>query len=131
MKKYITIFLIIFIHTSCISINTEDADKAFKLWTQIPLDNNEVKAIKGRYWRSAHFTLEYEAYLKLIVSDSWWNELISFNELHIDTSEWILPDNLPNWFIPDTSYQKFSSDSNLNLKVWLEGDTIFIYDQQL
>lgn len=131
MKKYITIFLIIFIHTSCISINTEDADKAFKLWTQIPLDNNEVKAIKGRYWRSAHFTLEYEAYLKLIVSDSWRNELISFNELHIDTSEWILPDNLPNWFILDTSYQKFSSDSNLNLKVWLEGDTIFIYDQQL
>lgn len=131
MERYIVLLFIIFIYSSCISVNTEDADKAFRLWTQIPLDNGEVKAIKGRYWRSAHLTLEYEACLKLIASESWLNELISSNGLHIDTSEWIMPDNLPNWFIPDTSYQKFSSDLNWNLDVWQKGDTLFIYDLQL
>lgn len=131
---HILLITIILISLSgCIQTHTDNPEKALRYWTQIPLSNSEVKAVRGQYWRSAHFTLEYEAYLQLVVSKEWRDELIRSNNLQIDTTIWYCPKDVPNWFYPPKSFIKYQSPNNSQLKFWMQqnGDTVYIYDLQL
>ncbi|MDR0824401.1 MAG: hypothetical protein LBN74_04860, partial [Prevotella sp.] len=116
MKKSIFVFIIsILLFSGCFQINTENPDKAFEYWTQIPLPNSEIEAIKGKYWKSAHFTLEYEAFLKLKASKIWRNELININALIADTTAWNAPENAPDWFCPPSDFVKYTSQQGQQL----------------
>lgn len=131
MIKYLISLLVVLVLSSCVPINTEDANEAFRYWTQVPLNNSEVKALEGKYWRSAHLTLEYEACLKIMATKAWQEELIKLNKLEVDSSKWTISDKLPKWFTPNSNYERWSSKLSPELKVWQQGDTLFIYDRQL
>lgn len=128
----LVLFLLLFL-TGCFQIHTEDPDKAFRYWTQIPLSNEEVTVIKGKYRQSGHMTLEYEAYLKMKASEAWKESLIKLNKMTIDSIEWYRPKDVPFWFFPPNDYVKYKSKINNQLFLWeqQDGDTIYIYDFQL
>jgi len=60
--KRTTIFILPILLTSC-SIKTKNAEEAYKHWsgTEPP---KGIKLIKGEYYQSPHFSLEYELFLK-------------------------------------------------------------------
>lgn len=132
-KQFLILLLILIILSGCLDINTNDPEKAFRYWTHIPLPNSEVKALKGRYWQSNHFTLEYEVYLQLVASDEWREELIRFNDLVVDTTSWYCPKDVPNWFFPSDTLIQYQSRYNSLFRLWMRhnGDTVYIYDLQL
>ena len=125
--------MILIFLSGCSQVHTDNPEKAFRYWTRIPLPNSEVKVLKGKYWQSGHFTLEYEAYLQLVTSKEWRNELIRLNNLTIDTTEWYCPKDVPNWFSPPDPFIQYQSPHNFQSRFWLqqEGDTVYIYDLQL
>lgn len=116
-------------------INIDDPNKAFMYWTKIPLENTDVQPIKGKYWQSIHFTLEYEAYLLLKASKAWTDQLIEFNKLEIIEEKInVSSNNTPDWFKPSSDYKLYKEKDNLsNLYLWkhTSSDTIYIYDQIL
>ncbi|SBV91296.1 hypothetical protein [uncultured Dysgonomonas sp.] len=135
MKKlYVSLIILLFILlTGCFQINTENPEKAFRYWTHIPLPNSEVEVLNGKYWQSGHLTLEYEAYLQLVASRDWCDELIRLNNLTMDTSEWYCPKDVPSWFFPPDTFIQYKSPHNPQFRFWMQqkGDTVYIYDLQL
>lgn len=134
MKKIILSSLIcLFIISGCSQINTDNPDKAFRYWTQIPLENDQVTVYKGKYWQSSHYSLEYEAYFIMTTTKEWKEELIKLNEMQLDSTEWLCPKDVPQWFSPPGNYIQYSSKRNYYLRMWeqVEGDTIYIYDFQV
>lgn len=133
-KTYIFVLIVFLIFlTGCFQINTDNPEKAFQYWTRIPLSNKEVKVLKGKYWQSGHLSLEYEAYLQLVASKEWRDELIQLNNLTTDTAEWYCPEDVPNWFFPPDRFIQYKSLHNSQLRFWIQqrGDTVYIYDLQL
>lgn len=137
MSKVICVLGIIMIFFSgCIGFSTNNPQEAFKYWTRQGLPENHVKVLKGQYWQSGHFTLEYIVYLKLIVSEEWKQELIKLNSLEIDTISSALPtytfSDVPDWFDIPSNYIEYQSNiENLHLWTSLSGDTIYIFNSQL
>ena len=135
------LFMYIFICTtsvflSCLGLTTNNPDKAFEYWTDIPLPNTEVQLIHGKYWKSGHFTLEYEAMFKMIASKEWVDELIEFNHLKPYSGKFspFNTDNMPEWFIPPVGYKVYSDTEKYpHFYLWTrsEGDTIYIYNYQI
>lgn len=133
--RFIYSFLLVILigFSGCTHIHTDNPEKAFKYWTHIPLPNNEVEVLRGKYWQSGHFTLEYEAYFQIVKSKEWRDELIRLNSLSVDTAEWYCPKDVPNWFFPPKSFIQYQSPNNSQFKFWIQqpGDTVYIYDLQL
>ena len=131
LRTFFLVFLFLF--CACVPINTENPNKAFMYWTLIPLPNSEVEVLKGKYWKSMHLTLEYEVFLKIKASQEWKNQLIELNLLKIDTTKWLKPQNIPDWFTLSQDYIQYKSSTNQGLIYWEqeEGDTIYIYDIRL
>ncbi len=129
----VIILFSVVLFSGCFQIHTDNPEKAFKYWTGISSSNSEVDVINGKYWRSSHFTLEYEVYLKMKVSAAWKTSLIELNEMLPDTTEWYCPKDVPSWFFFPEEYVKYKSALNDNLLLWeqLNGDTVYIYDLQL
>ena len=112
MKK-IVIFSLFTLLVSCFATETKNPEKAYKYWsgTESP---KEIKLIKGEYYKSPHFFLEYELFLKFKSDKKWFDEFVESNELEIDTtqndwSEWI---ELPIWFKIDINYVMYSKNQN-------------------
>lgn len=110
--KQTTIFGLLILLASC-SIKTKDAEKAFKYWSgdEPP---KEIKLIKGEYYKSPHFTLEYELYLKFKSDKKWFNEFVEYNKLEIDTvkNDWAPLTELPEWFKTDSNYLMYTKDQD-------------------
>nr|WP_299384484.1 hypothetical protein [Allomuricauda sp.] len=95
----------IFLLMGCFSIETKNPRKAYKYW----LGSNppkEIELIKGEYYQSPHFTLEYELFLKFKSEKKWFDELVELNGLEIDTigNTWSLWTEFPEWFDPGEGY---------------------------
>jgi hypothetical protein len=116
MKKILIFSLLILsiTLTCCFQVHTDNPEKAFKYWTRIPLPDSEVEVLKGKYWQSGHFTLEYEAYFELVASKEWRNELIRLNDLSVDTTEWYCPKDIPGWFFPSRTLYNTNRQIILN-----------------
>ncbi len=73
-----------FLLTSCSKIETTDAKEVYQYWsgTELP---KEIQLIKGAYYQSPHFSLEYELFLKFKTDENWFDEFVEYNELEIDT----------------------------------------------
>jgi hypothetical protein len=110
--KRTTIFILLILLASC-SIKTKNAKEAYKHWSGSE-SPKEIKLIKGEYYQSPHFSLEYELFLKFKSDDKWFNEFIKYNKLEIDTvkNDWAKFTELPKWFETDTNYLIYTKDQN-------------------
>jgi hypothetical protein len=79
MKK-ILIISFLFLMLSCFKIETKDANESYKYWTGKDAPK-EIKLIKGEYYQSPYFTLEYELFLKFESDKNWFYEFVKYNKL--------------------------------------------------
>ena len=113
MKRLIIILLLIPLLTSCFSVNISEPEEVFEYWLGID-PPQEVQLMKGQYYQSPHFTLEYELFLKFKAETSWFNELVTYNRLELDTvsNNWVGLTKLPVWFEIDKEYLIYNQNQN-------------------
>ncbi|WP_299122203.1 hypothetical protein [uncultured Tenacibaculum sp.] len=113
MIKKITLIGIVFLLVSCLPIETKNAEKAYKYWSgsEVP---NEIELIKGEYYQSPHFSLEYELFLKFKSDEKWFEEFVEYNGLEIDTigNDWTRWTELPEWFKSDRDFLIYAKDQS-------------------
>ncbi len=130
-RKMIVLSLFVFLF-SCFSTETSDPEKAYKYWAgQSPPE--DLKLIKGEYYQSPHYTLEYEFFLKFKPTNNWWNAFIEQNNLEEDSlnEEWFKHDGFPKWFKPDNSYLIYSKNDEFDRSrcfINLENGVCYIYE---
>lgn len=102
---------IAFLLISCFTTETKDAKKAYEYWSgnEPP---KEIELLKGEYYQSPHFTLEYELFLKFKSDEKWFDKFVEYNGLEIDTigKDWNLWTKFPEWFKPDQNYLIYAKD---------------------
>lgn len=135
MKNRIVFFTfsLLFVLGSCSETTINDAEKAFEHWIGTNSPNTEVNVIHGRYWKSGHFFLEFEAMFKMTASSVWINQLIDFNKLtpFKKNADYINNNSFPSWFTPNQDYKIYSNENELYLWTKQGSDTIYIYNLQL
>lgn len=131
--KPISILCIAVVLSSCWATKTDDADKAFSYWARQSPDHKKVTPIRGQYWQSPHFTLEYVAYLQLVIEPEWKKELLELNEMYTDSTKFYRTENTPVWFLPPDSSILYKTKLQQSLYIWVDctSDTIWVYDQYL
>ncbi|OSY86977.1 hypothetical protein WH52_13845 [Tenacibaculum holothuriorum] len=84
MIRKIALLGLTFLLAGCFPIETKDAEQAYEYWsgTKPP---REIELLKGEYYQSPHFSLEYELFLKFRSDKRWFDELVQYNNLEIDT----------------------------------------------
>lgn len=98
---------------SCLSIETNNAEKAYKHWSKSEVPD-QIELIKGQYYQSPHFSLEYELFLKFKAEDEWFNSFLEHNQLEKDTikNEWSLWTDLPEWFQIDEGFEIYAKNQS-------------------
>jgi len=109
--KQITTIVIVGLLASCLPIDTKNPEKAYKYWSgnDVPKD---IELLKGEYYQSPHFTLEYELFLKFKSDKRWFDDFVTYNELERDTigNDWSLWTELPKWFNYNQDYIIYAKD---------------------
>ena len=97
--------------TGCFSASTSDPEEAFRYWSGTDVPDN-IQVINGQYYQSPHFTLEYELFLELRITEDWWAEFVATNGLERDHQnyDWQRWTELPDWFRPDKSFVMYSKN---------------------
>jgi len=117
----------------CLEIQTNKPSKAYENWAnQVPPENVEV--INGKYWQSAHWTLEYMAYLEIKTDSVWVNKLLENSKYVVSEKAIRFSSDKPEWFNPPKSYQVYVSDRrNIDSAFFVSTDKrhIFIFDIQI
>lgn len=114
---------------------TKDAQKAFEYWAG-GLPSGGVIALEGNYWKSMHFTYEYEVFLHLKAPKHWpWlNEFFTLNKIAPAKVKYVLPDNAPAWFSPPNSGVVYSKADTIESSFYvvdtLKGE-VYVYEIQL
>lgn len=113
MTKNILIIAFIFLLVSCLPVETKNPVKAYKYWSgnEPP---KEIEIMKGEYYQSPHFSLEYELFLKFKSEEKWFKAFVDQNQLKVDTigHPWANWTKLPKWFKTDLSYSIYGKDPN-------------------
>ncbi|MFD2564808.1 hypothetical protein [Aquimarina rubra] len=111
MIKKITLIGFVFLLVSCFPVETKNAEKAYKYWSRSEIPN-EIELIKGEYYQSPHFSLEYELFLKFKSDKKWFDKFVKYNGLEIDTTsnDWKNWTELPEWFEPDQNFLIYAKD---------------------
>jgi hypothetical protein len=111
-KEKVILFVLSFILASC-SKSTQDPQEAFQYWTGQKAPK-EIELIKGKYYQSPHFSLEYVLFLKFKSDQRFFNEYVKYNKLEIDTvgNDWSRFTDLPEWFKVDKNYLIYAKDQN-------------------
>lgn len=114
-KKITGIFCVLMFLTGCFSASSSDSEEAFEYWSGAK-PPKEIELIKGQYYQSPHFTLEYELFLKFKSTDDWWNEFVKSNGLQADrqNDEWKMFVELPQWFKPDNNFLIYSRNDKFD-----------------
>jgi len=109
----ILIFSLLTLLVSCFPIETKNAEKTYEYWSGSE-PPKEIELIKGEYYQSPHFSLEYELFLKFKSDKNWFNEFVEYNELEIDIvkNDWTMWTELPEWFKTDKNYLIYTKDQN-------------------
>lgn len=111
MIRKLTLIGITLLLFGCFGTETKNAEKAYKYWSKSN-PPEAITLIKGEYYQSPHFTLEYEFFLKFKSDSIWFAEFIERNHLKIDTigNDWESWTEFPNWFNPNQNYLKYAVD---------------------
>jgi hypothetical protein len=107
MRRLLTNLLFATILTSCIPVHTTDADEAFENWAGYKAPS-DFEIIEGEYFKSPHFTYEFEVFLKIKPTEEWWIKLIEQYKLTEDYQQWTAPERKPNWFMPSNKMTMYS-----------------------
>ena len=113
--------------------DTNDAVEAYRYWAGGP-PPSEVVPLEGKYWKSMHFTYEYEAFLHIKAPKNWLDEFFALNNIIITKDAFIRPENSPNWFQPPRSglvYRQSNSSSQSFYVVDTTKNEIYLYEIQL
>ncbi len=112
MKKLLMFSLLTFL-VSCLPIETKNAEKAYEYWSGSE-SPKEIELIKGEYYQSPHFSLEYELFLKFKSDEKWFNDFVEYNKLELDTikNDWSGWTELPEWFKTDNNYKIYTRNQN-------------------
>ncbi len=132
MKQLPIILLLGIILTSCFPVHTTDADESFEHWAGFKAPD-EFEVIEGEYWKSPHFTDEFEVFLKLKPPKEWWMKLIEQYGLTEDYRPWAKPDKKPNWFIPTRQMTMYSRNDMMDQSRFFydkETGLVYIYEVQ-
>jgi hypothetical protein len=111
--KKILIFSLFTLLVSCFQIETKNPKKAYEYWSGSE-PPKEIKLIKGQYYQSPHFSLEYELFLKFKSDKKWFNDFVEYNGLELDTvkNNWSKWTDLPKWFKTDKNYLIYTKNQN-------------------
>lgn len=107
MRRLLIILLFATILTSCFPVHTTDAEEAFEYWAGYNVPN-DFEIIEGEYYKSPHFTYEFEVFLKMKPTEEWWMKLIEQYKLTEDYQQWTPPDKKPKWFKPADKMTMYS-----------------------
>jgi hypothetical protein len=97
---------------------------------------DDVVVVRSWYWRSAHWTYEYEFYFELEQNEPLREEMISFNELVLrtDNEGFTRGHQSPEWFAPKelSEYEIWEAQGNDNLALLMDKETghLFLRDWQ-
>lgn len=127
---------IAFVFIGCYSIETDDPTEAYEYWSKSRVPK-EIKILDGNYYKSPHFTYEYEVFLKIEAEEMWIDEMIVQNKMSLDTigEDWSRFTQLPNWFKPDEDAEIYAIDPHdafNRTRVFKNSKTgiCYIYDTQ-
>ncbi|WP_192823224.1 hypothetical protein [Rufibacter sp. LB8] len=114
-KNLIIIFCFLTLLVSCFPINTTDAEEAYSQWARSK-PTQDIQIIKGEYHQTAHFSLEYEFFLKFKPTKKWWKGFLESNSLKVDSlnSNWTNLTELPKWFKPSKNSLIFSRNDGFD-----------------
>jgi hypothetical protein len=132
MRQLLIIFILETTLTSCFPVHTTDADEAFEHWADFKVPD-DFEIIEGEYWKSPHFTYEYEVFLKLKPTKEWWIKLIEQYKLIEDYQPWTAPDKRPNWFMPTSKMTMYSRNDMIDQSRFFydkETGLVYIYEVQ-
>jgi len=132
MRRLTIIILIAFTVTSCFPVHTKDAEKAFEHWAGFKAPD-DFEIMEGEYWKSPHFTYEFEVFLKLKPTEEWWTKLIEQYKLTEDYQLWTAPDKKPIWFMPTDKMIMYSRHDIVDKSRFFydkETGLVYIYEVQ-
>lgn len=134
--RSVLVFLFILFLTGCQSGTWENDPKNWeRAFDSTP--PSEITIVNSWYWRSVHFTLEFEYFFEIIVPNELRQELIFYNDFQkVDSIENIdlnFSKNKPKWFVPKemSAYDIYgSAEIHDNFKIFIDRETghIFLTD---
>ncbi len=108
MRKLILFFCSLTLLVSCWSHSSSNPENAFRYWTKSNSLPKEIKILRGEYYQSPHFTLEYEVFLKFKPTKEWWYTFKRQNKLvevkASDNDDWMSFTSDLGWFNPDHNF---------------------------
>jgi len=132
-KSIFFILVAILTLSSCNEINTTDNEEAFENWIGAK-SGSDVEVLQAKYWQSAHWTKEYIVYLKIKPSDEWWSQFVAQNGLMLDTTQWFVPSDKPDWFTPPNTSKVYGFNEDYNNSRYFQDSLSgvwYIYEIQL
>ena len=95
------------------SVETDDPEEAFQYWSNSKVPE-EIEVLEGYYYKSPHFTYEFEVFLKIKAEDAWVDELIERSNMSVDTvgNDWSGFTQLPAWFKPGKEASCYALDQH-------------------
>jgi hypothetical protein len=104
LKHFIILFLPL-VFLSC-GKESSDAEESFELWARHSVPGN-FTIIDGQFWKSPHWTYEYITYLHFRAPKKWIDEFIKSNDLEIAVGNHEIPDEAPDWFVPEVGQKVY------------------------
>lgn len=132
--------MMILISISCLSCGSGTFENDPKTWHkvfggEVP---NEVEILNSRFWKSAHFTYEYELFMEFKSSqsfaDSFFIKKFRFKPTKAPKFDLNYDEEKPKWFVPKSfeAYDVWQSDiNNMNLLIDKSSNLMFLYALQL
>ena len=88
MKKLsLSLMVVIFLIMGCFPVHTTDPEDSFEHWAGFT-PSEEFTIINGEYWKSPHFTHEFQVYLNFCAPYDWWTKLVEQYHLLPDQRPW-------------------------------------------
>ena len=134
-RKAVALLAALVLLSGCSEVKTSDAQEAYCYWagtrywpgSQSPAD---MEVLAGQYWRSPHFTLEHEVFLKLKPTKEWWDAFVEQNGLVKNDTPWVTPKNLPDWFQPSEKSIRYHRP-NYSARSFHDPETGIVYIYEL
>lgn len=134
MRHYWFFICFILLNVSCSNnaVDTSDSQEAYRLWAGESAPKN-IRVLHGRYWRSPHWSYEFEVFLHIRASMDWKARFKEENNLQESLQLLELPNNTPNWFKLDPGAALFSPNGTNTGPFYFENpgnDEVYIYEVQ-
>lgn len=134
MKRFKFLFLLSLLLTGCFETETKDPVEVYKLWSHAE-PPSDIKVVKGQFWKSGHWTNEYDMYLKIKAPNSWRNAYIIQNHLVLLNDTIIIKgDEDPIWFNQPKNSRVYENPRLWQGSIYYDDSssgTLLIHERQL